>query len=264
MKKIKSMVISVMTLLLIFNFTCCSFNIDMDSENDRQCIGREMLNEKKNELPTLVQSYFEEKYGEDIKTSITFQNVAGGTFLGSTPEDELYHHLIVNVINDDVISECAVNVHGRIIDEDLELYVKEESYYGQSISKKMIEWMDFYVKQSDLSDYIIEFTGSTQYFPAECPIDISADEIITLISGNDNISVSQSIYFILKISESEYNKNNDISNDFSNLQSYLKKIDGNITLMLNVYSDEDYKFVKEGVDSTFESVDKIEIIGNKI
>lgn len=141
--------------------------------------------------------------------------------------------------------------------------MKSESYYGQIIKERMEKWLNVYVMQTVFTDYLIDFTGATQRFPAECKTDLTAEEIINITSNSENVTVASSIYFILIVPKSEYEKSKDIFNELEKLTSYLEENDYTITVQLHVYDDDDYKHIKTASNSRFELIDSIELIAYK-
>lgn len=258
MKKQERILILGMMLLSLFIFTGCSF---FKSKNESQGFSPIRLEKLEDTVDTVVEDYFMEKYG--VEATVTYKNVAGGVFLGPDPSSVQYYLVTVNIADGDIENKYYVEVHGRETEGIDELYVKRESYYGQVIKERMEEWLDGYVKQTVFSDYLIEFTGATQRFPAECKINLTAEDIISFVSNNDNATVASSIYFILTVPKSEFEKSDNIYNELKTLTAYLEENNCNITVQLYIYDDNDYKQIKNGATSHFELIESIELIAYK-
>lgn len=245
-------------VLGLFSFTGCSF---FKSKNEPQGFSPIRLERLEDTVDTVVEDYFKEKYG--VEATVTYKNVAGGVFLGPDPSSVQYYLVTVNIADGDIENKYYVEVHGRETEGIDELYVKRESYYGQVIKERMEEWLDGYVKQTVFSDYLIEFTGATQCFPAECKLNLTAEDIISFVSNNENATVASSIYFILTVPKSEFEKSDNIYNEFKTLTAYLEENNCNITVQLYIYDDNDYKQIKNGATSHFELIESIELIAYK-
>lgn len=228
------------------------------SDANKPYISREMLDEKADELPKFIQDYFEEKYGQNIKTSIIYQGVAGGTFLGSTEKDELYHHIKLNVYDGDLVSECYANIHGRIIDDSFELYVKNESYYGYAIKERMEDWLSLQIAETSISNYTVNFlTASTNFYPSEYEYETSAEEIIKSVSSIDDATLRPMLKFTITVPKSEYDKHTNIDDEFTEMKSNIENLNGNLEIWLAVYTNEDYEKYKS---SPYDNNDAVETI----
>lgn len=222
-------------------------------------ISRERLDEKSGELPSVVQSYFEDKYGENIKTSITYQGIAGGTFLGSK-KNELYYHLMVNVVDGESFVDCYVNVYAERIEDNWELYVKEESYYGYIIKERMEAWLENYLKKTNIDTYSVNFfTAVTIFFPAEYEYEKSAEEIIEsvgLIKENINRPL---LRLCVNIPKSEYESHSNIEDEFIGVKSEINRLQGKLELFLDVYEDENYLELQTESYNHSEPIETIQI-----
>lgn len=258
MKKQERILILGMMLLSLFIFTGCSF---FKSKNESQGFSPIRLEKLEDTVDTVVEDYFMEKYG--VEATVTYKNVAGNVFLGPDPSSVQYYNVTVNIADGDIDNKYYVEVHGRETEGIDELYVKRESYYGQVIKERMEEWLDGYVKQTVFSDYLIKFTGATQRFPAECKLNLTAEDIISFVSNDENATVASSIYFILTVPKSEFEKSDNIYNELKTLTAYLEENNCNITVQLYIYDDNDYKQIKNGATSHFELIESIELIAYK-
>ena len=258
LRKSLSIAMTGVVLLGLFSFTGCSFFYFSNESQDFSPIRLEKLEDT---VDTVVEDYFMEKYG--VEATVTYKNVAGNVFLGPDPSSIQYYNVTVNIADGDIDNKYYVEVHGRETEGIDELYVECESYYGQIIKRRMEEWLNDYVMQTVFTDYLIDFTGATQRFPAECKIELTAEEIINITSNSENATVASSIYFILTVPKSDYEKSKDISNELEKLKFYLEENDYNITVKLYVYDDDDYKQIKAGSNSHFEPIESIELIAYK-
>ena len=222
-------------------------------------ISRERLNEKSGEIPSLVQSYFKDKYGENIKTSITYQVVAGGTFLGSK-NNELYYHLKVNVIDGESVLECYVNVYAELVENNWKLYVKEESYYGFIIKERMEAWLEDYLKKTNIDTYSINFfTVYTNVFPAEYEYEKSAEEIIESVGLiKENID-RPLLRLCVCIPKSEYESHSNIEDEFIGVKSEINRLQGKLELFLDVYEDENYSELQTESNNHIKPIETIQI-----
>lgn len=249
MKKTRKILSFAMTLLSLFNFTsCCDSNTNKNSSH----ITKTELEKLEENLNDTVQDYFNEKYG--VQAVITHQSIAGGVFLGPDPSAEHYYNLSINIVDGEYNVECSAEVYGRRANKESELYVKNESYYGKLMENKMIQWIDSYILQTGLKDYMIEYSGVHTCFPSEYSTDLTAEEFITLISKNENMSIKSSAYFILTIPVSEHEHHENLSDELCELESHLKQINGGITLYLYVYDNVDFNQIKSGDTANFDSI----------
>lgn len=150
---------------------------------------------------------------------------------------------------------CNAEVYGKRADKEIELYVKNESYYGKFMKDKMIQWIEPYILQAGFQDHIIEYSCTELCFPSEYSADLTADTFVSFTSKDRSLAAC----FQLMISESEYMQHEDLSREFDGLKDHLEQIDGEITLRMYVYDDEDYKQIKNGSDAHFHSVLSSEI-----
>jgi hypothetical protein len=238
-----------MVLLSLLNFTSCC---DSKTNKNFSHITKAELEKLEENLNDTVQDYFNEKYG--VQAVITHQSIAGGVFLGPDSLTENYYNLTINIVDGEYNVECSAEVYGRRANKELELYVKNESYYGKMMENEMLHWIDSYISQTGLKDYIIEYSGTHTCFPSEYSTALTAEEFITLISKSENISIKSSAYFILTISESEHEHHENLSNELYGLESRLKQIDGGITLYLYVYDNADFNQIKSGDTTHFDSI----------
>ena len=258
LRKVFSIIMTGVMLFGIISFTGCSF---LNVGNNSKKFSITQLEKLEDTVDTVVEDYFNDKYG--FEATVTYKNIAGGVFLGPDPSSVQYYLVTVNIADGDIENEYYVEVHGREAEGIDELYVKREAYYGQVIKEKMEEWLDGYVKQTVFSDYLIEFTGATQRFPAECKLNLTAEDIISFVSNNENATVASSIYFILTVPKSEFEKSDNIYNELKTLTAYLEENNCNITVQLYIYDDNDYKQIKNGATSHFELIESIELIAYK-
>jgi hypothetical protein len=249
MRKIRRLLFFAIVLLSLFNFTNCC---DSDTNKNSSHITKTELEKLEDNLNDTVQDYFNEKYG--VQAVITHQSIAGGVFLGPDLSADNYYNLTINIVDGEYNVECNAEVYGRRADKESELYVKNESYYGKLMENKMIRWIDSYISKTGLKDYMIEYSGTHTCFPSEYSTDLTAEEFITLISKNENMSIKSSAYFILTIPESEYAHHENLSDELYELKSHLKQIDGGITLHLYVYNDMDFSQIKSGDNTHFNSI----------
>ena len=221
---------SALIAICMASFTGCFHeNIRKDTSH----ISETELKQLEGNAEDVVKAYFREKY--DVQAAVTHQAIAGGVFLGPDSSAEQYYNLTVSITDGEYYTE---------------LYVKNESYYGKLMKDKMIQWIDPYILQAGLDDYIIEYSCTEVCFPSEYATDLTADTFISLTSKNRKLSAC----FNLLISKSEYMQHENLSEEFNDLKSHLKQIDGEITLHLYVYEDKDYTQIKNGNTSHFNSI----------
>ena len=267
MKKQERILILGVMLLSLFNFTGC---YDRNTNKNSSHITQTELEELEENLNDTVQNYFNENqdyyfcveaFNENgVQTVITHQSIAGGVFLGPDPSAEHYYNLTINIVDGEYNVECSAEVYGRRANKESELYVKNESYYGKLMENKMIQWIDSYVLQTGLKDYMIEYSGTHTCFPSEYSTDLTAEEFITLISESENMSIKSSAYFILTIPASEHEHHENLSDELNELKSHLKQINGGITLYLYVYDNVDFNQIKSGDTTHFDSIVSSQIL----
>ena len=206
------------------------------------------LKQLEGNVDDVVKAYFKEKY--DVQAAVIYQTIAGGVFLGPDSSAEQYYNLTVSIIDGEYYTECNAKVYGKRVNKKIELYVKNESYYGKLMNDKMIQWIDPYISKNDLNDYIIEYSCTEICFPSEYSTDLTADTFISLTSKDRKLSAC----FNLTIPESEYVQHENLSKEFYDLKSHLEQIDGKIILYMYVYSDKDYNQIKNGSNFNFNSI----------
>lgn len=165
----------------IFSFTGCSL---FKNDSDSQYFSRTRLEKLEDTVDTVVEDYFNEKYG--VEAVVTYKGIAGGIFLGYNPSSVQYYNVTVMITDNDIESKYYVEVHGRVTDGADELYVKSESYFRKLMENKMIQWIDSYILQTGLKDYMIEYSGMHTCFPSEYSTGLTAEEFITLIFESEN------------------------------------------------------------------------------
>lgn len=237
-------------------FNGCSYE-----NKNTTCISETELKQLEDNVDDVVKSYFKEKY--DVQAAVTYKSISGGVFLGSDSSSEKYYNLNISITDGDYYTECNAEVYGKRVNKEIELYVKNESYYGKLMRNKMIQWIDPYILQIGLNDYIndyiVEYSCTEICFPSEYSIDLSADSFIALTSKNKKLTAC----FNLIIPESEYIQHENLSKEFYNLKNHLKQIDGKIILHMYVYDDKDYNQIKSGSDSHFKSIVSKKILDNE-
>ena len=218
---------SALIAICMASFTGCFHeNIRKDTSH----ISETELKQLEGNAEDVVKAYFEEKY--DVQAAVTHQAIAGGVFLGPDSSAEQYYNLTVSITDGEYYTECSAEVYGKLMKD------------------KMIQWIDPYILQAGLDDYIIEYSCTEVCFPSEYATDLTADTFISLTSKNRKLSAC----FNLLISKSEYMQHENLSEEFNDLKSHLKQIDGEITLHLYVYEDKDYTQIKNGNTSHFNSI----------
>ncbi|MBQ3515126.1 MAG: hypothetical protein IJA32_15230 [Lachnospiraceae bacterium] len=77
------------------------------------------------------------------------------------------------------------------------MYIEYETYYCYYIKDRMMEWMDSYLKNSSLEDYVLEYNLGRR-LSTEWELDYSAEEIV-----NELLNKKGGISFKLYIPERE-------------------------------------------------------------
>lgn len=173
---------SALIAICMASFTGCFHeNIRKDTSH----ISETELKQLEGNAEDVVKAYFEEKY--DVQAAVTHQAIAGGVFLGPDSSAEQYYNLTVSITDGEYYTECSAEVYGKRVNKEIELYVKNESYYGKLMKDKMIQWIDPYILQAGLDDYIIEYSCTEVCFPSEYATDLTADTFISLTSKNMEI-----------------------------------------------------------------------------
>ena len=243
------LLLSGLIAISITGFTSCFY----ENTKDASHISETELEQLADDADAVVKAYFKEKY--DVQAAVTDRSIAGGVFLGPDPSAEPYDNCTVSITDDEDYTACNAEVYGRRADKEIELYVKNESYYGKFMKDKMIQWIEPYIQQAGFQDHIIEYSCTEICFPSEYSIDLTADTFVSFTSKDRSLAAC----FQLMISESEYMQHEDLSREFDGLKDHLEQIDGEITLRMYVYDDEDYKQIKNGSDAHFHSVLSSEI-----
>lgn len=236
--------LSGLTAISIAGFTGCFY------ENTKAAshISETELEQLADDADAVVKAYFKEKY--DVQAAVTDWSIAGGVFLGPDPSAEPYYNCTVSITDDEDYTACNAEVYGRRADKEIELYVKNESYYGKFMKDKMLQWIEPYILQADFHDYLIEYSCTEICFPSEYATDLTADAFISLTSKDRKLAAC----FHLMIPESEYMQHENLSEELDDLKNHLTQIDGAIVLYMYVYDENDYNQIKNGSDSHFDSI----------
>ncbi|MCR5021160.1 hypothetical protein [Ruminococcus sp.] len=229
LRKHLSKIIMVAGIIGLFSLTSCSL---FKNNNDGQVqLSRDALEKLEDQVDPLVEKYFNDKYG--VKAVVTYKGVAGGRFLPDS-STVLYYNVKVTIDEEEYYVEVYAN-------DNEELYIKREAYYSKAIKDRMEEWLNGYVKKTNIEEYYISFLScSTLYFPSEFDASISAEEIIKSVGKIDDKKERPDIIFDLVIPQSEYEKNKNIESEFSELKSDVSLISGKMEVCLNVCKDDDY------------------------
>ncbi len=241
--------LSGLIAISITGFTGCFY----ENTKDASHVSETELEQLADDADAVVKAYFKEKY--DVQAAVTDRSIAGGVFLGPDPSAEPYYNCTVSITDDEDYTVCNAEVYGKRADKEIELYVKNESYYGKFMKDKMIQWIEPYILQAGFQDHIIEYSCTELCFPSEYSADLTADTFVSFASKDRSLAAC----FQLMISESEYMQHEDLSREFDGLKDHLEQIDGEITLRMYVYDDEDYKQIKNGSDAHFHSILSSEI-----
>ena len=244
------LLLSGIIAISLTGFTGCFY----ENKKDTSHVSETELEQLADDADAVVKAYFKEKY--DVQAAVTNRSIAGGVFLGPDTSAEPYYNFTVSIADDEDYTECNAEVYGKRANKEVELYVKNESYYGKFMKDKMIQWIEPYILQAGLQDHIIEYSCTEICFPSEYSTDLTADTFVSCTSKDRRLAAC----FHLMISESEYMQHEDLSKEFDSLKDHLKQIDGEITLHMYVYDDEDYKQIENGSDAHFHSILSSEII----
>lgn len=241
------------SILLAFGFITMSLTgftgcLNTNGSRDASHISETELEQLEGNVDAVVKAYFKEKY--DVQAVVTDQTIAGGVFLGPDPSAEPYYNCTVSITDDEDYTACNAEVYGRRTDKEIELYVKNESYYGKFMKDKMIQWIEPYILQADFHDYLIEYSCTELCFPSEYSTDLTADTFVSFTSKDRSLAAC----FQLMIPESEYMQHENLSEELDDLKNHLTQIDGAIVLYMYVYDENDYNQIKNGSDSHFDSI----------
>ena len=169
---------------ILLSLTGCSFF--GKNQNDPQGFSPIRLEKLEDTVDTVVKGYFYDKYG--VEADVTYKSIAGGVFLGPDPSSVQYYLVTVNITEEGVENEYYVEVHGREVNGQDELYVKKEAYYGKVIKERMEEWLDSYMCNTDIHEYYVLYNSTiSNQFPSEFAINATAEEIL------DEVEISKSI-----------------------------------------------------------------------
>lgn len=245
LRKSLSKILSAAIVVGLLILTGCS--IFKNDNNEPKKLSRPELEKLEEEVDPLVEEYFNDKYG--IKAVVTHKGISGGVFLGKSKG--LYYHVTVNINEEEYFVDVYAN-------DNEELYVKKEAYYSKVIKDRMEEWLNRYVKKTNIEEYYISFLScSTIYFPSEFDADYSAEEIIKSAGEIEDKKERPQITFDVIIPQSEYEKISDIEREFSELKSDVSLINENMEVCLNVCKDDDYSRITNGQNFIYERIEKI-------
>ena len=127
--------------------------------------------EKESVAIETVTEYIESKYGDVLTYSSVHE---GRTAIFNA---EVYWD--VKFVNDEDIM-----FNFRVF-EDYEnecMYIEHETYYCYYIKDRMMEWMDSYLKNSSLEDYVLEYNLGME-LSTEYELDYSAEEIVNQLEN---------------------------------------------------------------------------------
>ncbi|MBQ4521870.1 MAG: hypothetical protein IJA10_02830 [Lachnospiraceae bacterium] len=178
--------------------------------------------EKESVAIETVTQYIEEKYGNVL----TYSGVEKGTtaiFKGNIYRD-------VKFVNDE-----GIMFNFRVF-EDYEnecMYIESETYYCYYIKDRMMEWMDSYLKESSLEEYVLEYNLGRE-LSTEWELDYSAEEIV-----NELLNKKGGIRFKLSIPERERNiyDSGQLIQELNELVPYLDK---DVCIYIYVYENQVY------------------------
>ena len=122
------LLLSGLIAISITGFTGCFY----ENAKDASHISETELEQLADDADAVVKAYFKEKY--DVQAAVTDRSIAGGVFLGPDPSAEPYYNCTVSITDDEDYTACNAEVYGKRADKEIELYVKNESYYGKFIN----------------------------------------------------------------------------------------------------------------------------------
>ena len=143
------LLLSGLIAISITGFTGCFY----ENKKDASHVSETELEQLADDADAVVKAYFKEKY--DVQAAVTDRSIAGGVFLGPDPSAEPYYNCTVSITDDEDYTVCNAEVYGKRADKEIELYVKNESYYGKFMKDKMIQWIEPYILQAGFQDHII-------------------------------------------------------------------------------------------------------------
>ncbi len=181
-KLFKILLTSGFIAISITNFTGCFYK---NTNKDASHISETELKQLEGNVDDVVKAYFKEKY--DVQAAVIYQTIAGGVFLGPDPSAEQYYNLTVSIIDGEYYTKCNAEVYGKRVNKKIELYVKNESYYGKIMNDKMIQWIDPYILKNDLNDYMIEYSCTEICFPSMVIVTIILCLLLPLRIRSDHI-----------------------------------------------------------------------------
>lgn len=245
---------------ILLSLTGCSFF--GKNQNDPQGFSPIRLEKLEDTVDTVVKGYFYDKYG--VEADVTYKSIAGGVFLGPDPSSVQYYLVIVNITEEGVENEYYVEVHGREVNGQDELYVKKEAYYGKVIKERMEEWLDSYMCNTDIHEYYVLYNSTiSNQFPSEFAINATAEEILDDVSSIEDNKDRPSLPLYLLIPESEYKEHDSIDNEFSEVRNYLIEHNSKAKIIVLVCENDEYERQKNGDDTRIDPIAEYEITGNK-
>ncbi|MBQ4524285.1 MAG: hypothetical protein IJA10_15295 [Lachnospiraceae bacterium] len=185
--------------------------------------------EKESVAIETVTEYIEGKYGDVLTYSVVHEGRTG------IFNAEVYRD--VKFVNDE-----GIMFDFRVF-EDYEnecMYIENETYYCYYIKDRMMEWMDSYLKESSLEDYVLEYNLGME-LSTEWELDYSAEEIVNQLSNKKG-----AIWFKLYIPERERNicDSGQLIRELNELVPYLDK---EVGVFVYVYENQVYDEHKDGL-----------------
>lgn len=194
---------------------------------------------KKEEAVEVAQKYAKEKYG-NLLTYTHINEYTSGIVNG-----EIYWCVY---FVDTEKNEFEIIV----VQDNDEVCVERESYYGHYIKKRMCEWLEIKMKNTSLEEYTIEYDEWNTY-DTMWELDNSAEEILGILSSE----VEGSVSFHILIPERERGilDKGIIYEEWSDLEKY----EDGLNIYIVIFEDEVYELLDTDANLRVKFIEQIKV-----
>lgn len=136
------------------------------------------------------------------------------------------------------------------------MYIDRDYYYSYYIEERMTEWMELQLKETDLSEYLLEYVP--RYFSPEWSADYDVEQILQELQNETKTGYKGYISFIIRIPERERGiyDSGKLADDLNKLLKGKKAI----LIELIIYPDEVFDHYQEAPDSNrFNDIERMYI-----
>lgn len=239
------------TVLIALNFTGCFFTARNDAA-DLTKIHRSDIVDREEEAGQVAKEYLTGKYGIEFTiTNSRLRNLTNST--------EGYHYHVNATASDENQTEFYLQVFPYQNGDSVELYVENDGYYGYAIKEKMERWLGKYLQGIGAETYILNFNGWIYNYPSDYAIDLPVEDIISVVSGNEDKRIAASMAFTVIIPEIEISIFSDENEKYIEFNNQMNLLQGHIHMSIVIYTSEDYEKRKSSEDWQGNAIDSYEI-----